>query len=120
MSKIVLWCQDIIGEKMAGCAIRYWELATALSKNHEVLLFAPNGREKFSAPFAIRRNTYLELWPELKNAAAILTQEITPILAYLAKSKGVKLILDAYDPMVLEHLEILKILRCATGTTSMK
>lgn len=93
---------------MAGCAIRYWELATTLSKTCEVVLLAPNGHESFAAPFTIRKNSLRQLYKESKGATAILAQEIRPEIAFIAKARGVKLILDAYDPMVLEHLEIFK------------
>lgn len=108
MSKVILWCSDVVGKKMAGPAIRYWEFATALSKNHEVVLFAPNGDENFSAPFKIAKTSFFTLYRELNSAVAIIAQEIHPLVAFLAKSKGVRIILDAYDPVVLENLEIYK------------
>lgn len=108
MGKILLWCSDVVGKKMAGPAIRYWEFATALSKNFEVVLYAPNGHEKFDAPFKIAKSSFFSLHRELKTATAVLAQEIHPFIAYLAKSKGVRIILDAYDPVVLENLEIYK------------
>jgi glycosyltransferase involved in cell wall biosynthesis len=108
MSKVLLWCSDVVGKKMAGPAIRYWEFATALSKNHEVILFAPNGNEHFSTPFKIAKNSFFALSRALKGATAIILQEVHPIIALLAKSKGVRIILDAYDPVVLENLEIYK------------
>lgn len=108
MAKIVFWCQDVVGECMAGCAIRYFELAISLSKMHEVVFFAPGGENGLKAPFKILKKTYYLLFQELDNCCAILTQEVDPILAFLAKAKGVRLIVDAYVPMILEHLEIFK------------
>ncbi|KAF3362600.1 hypothetical protein PHSC3_000839 [Chlamydiales bacterium STE3] len=108
MAKIVLWCNDVIGKKMAGPAIRYWEFAKALSKHHEVILLAKNGEQDFEAPFKILKNSLRHLRRVLPSSVALITQDVPPMMAFLAKLQGVRIILDAYDPVVLENLEIFK------------
>lgn len=108
MAKIIIWCQDVVGTHMAGCAIRYFELASVLAQKHEVVFLAPNGDQPFKAPFKLLKKSYYQLFKELDNATAILTQEVDPIMAFIAKTKKVRLIVDAYVPMILEHLEIFK------------
>lgn len=92
---------------MAGPAIRYWEFANALSKKHEVTLVIPNDPEVLSDRFKIIKfpGNFRTLF---KNAHAIITMKITHSMALAAKMHGVKIILDAYDPLPLEWLEINK------------
>ncbi|MGK5594565.1 MAG: glycosyltransferase family 4 protein [Parachlamydiaceae bacterium] len=108
MAKVILCCSDVIGQKMAGPAIRYWELALTLSKKHQVIVLARDVDPSFKAPFKVLKNTFSNLFKELKGAVAIIAQDVHPITALLAKLKKVRLIVDAYDPVVLENLEIFK------------
>lgn len=107
MSKIILLCHDVLGNKMAGPAIRYFEFANALSEKFEIVLLAPQA-EILSSRFKVDLFNKDTLKKELKGATALITQQITPEIAYLAKSSGVKLILDAYDPYPIENLELFK------------
>lgn len=92
---------------MAGPAIRYWEFAKALSKRHDVLLMVPNETDIVSDSFKIKRHHW-SVRRELKNVDVLISQQINYRLALVAKKHGVKIILDAYDPMPLENLEIFK------------
>lgn len=106
--KVMLLCQDIVGKSMAGPAIRYWELSKALSKKHEVILSVPNKELDITTDdFQIKlQNTPLRY--ALKGIDVVITQTISLTLVYWAKMYGIKLILDAYDPIPLENLEIHK------------
>lgn len=107
MAKIMLLSQDVVGKSMAGPAIRYWELSKVLSKQHEVVLSTPNQADLDTSSFRIEQRTqsYDQLF---KGIDIVITQQISLPLAWGAKKNGAKLILDAYDPMPLENLEIFK------------
>lgn len=108
MAKIALYCWDVIGKSMAGPAIRYWEFAKALSKSHEVILATPNACSLESPDFAIMTHREFREEKNLSTTDILLTQQLTHGLALAAKKNKVKIILDAYDPMALENLEVFK------------
>jgi len=108
VAKIILFCSDVLGNLMAGPAIRYWEFAKALSKKHEVTLLTQQATEAKLPGVAIACINDV-LWVELvKQADVLIAQSIPAIIALRAKQYGTKIILDAYDPMPLENLEIFK------------
>lgn len=109
MAKIALFCLDVVGKAMAGPAIRYWEFANALSKNHEVVLITPNKSDLSSENFTImeRGNSFGSL-KSIARFDVLITQQITIRLALFCRWNKIRLILDAYDPMPLENLEIFK------------
>ncbi len=106
--KIILHCFEVVGTSMAGPAIRYWEFAKALSKRHQVVLLTPNRSDLVPEGFAMKQRTRQTLVMEMKDADVIVTQAVTHWMAWHAKRLGVKIILDAYDPMPLENLERFK------------
>jgi len=108
MAKVLLNCLDVVGESMAGPAIRYWELAKALAATHEVTLFIPNQTTIKPENFQLISACNQSLNSILKNYDAMISQQFTQRKALLARKHGVKLILDAYDPQPLEFLEIFK------------
>lgn len=105
MAKIALLCQGSVGKTMAGPAIRYWELAHALAKKHDVSLLTPNQPDIDSKTISIIPASQAKLD---KHTDLILTQTISHQLAWKAKTRGIKIILDAYDPLPLENLELFK------------
>lgn len=108
MARVLLLSMEILGSSMAGPAIRYWEFAKALSKHHTVTLMAPNKAEITSPDFTIKSHHYKLPKKELRECDVVITQSISYKLAVAAKWYGVKIILDAYDPEPLEHLEIFR------------
>ncbi len=105
MARLLLKCHDVIGKTMAGPAIRYWEFAKALSKNHEVTLQVPNQTSMTADAFRIVSSSS---GIHYKDFDVLISQLLDPKTALLAKKNGVRLIYDAYDPEPLEHLEIFK------------
>jgi len=108
MAKIALFCLDVIGKAMAGPAIRYWEFAKELSKRHQVALIIPNKTEQISSDFLIIDRFSRHYISHLMAADIIIAQQITPSIAFLSKMCKGHIILDAYDPMPLENLEVFK------------
>lgn len=108
MAKILLYCCDKVGKSMAGPAIRYWELAKALSATHEVTLYVMNEPDICSEHFRLVSKKHIPLGEVLSEAEIMMTQFISGRMAVEAKRHGVKIILDAYAPEPLEHLEIFR------------
>ncbi len=109
--RLLLVSHDVVGARMAGPGIRYWELARALAPHHDVHLIAPQ-------PIDLRHPgiaTGVYRWGE----AASLATHTSPAEVVLANGyvleahpelAGVpaRLILDLYDPTLLENLELLR------------
>ncbi len=108
VAKVLLYCSDVVGQAMAGPAIRSWEFAKALSKSHQVTLMVPNKPDITSDDFKIIQQKKERLIHDFKQADVIISQTISNKMALAAKVYGVKIILDAYDPFPFEHLEIFK------------
>lgn len=107
MAKILLYSLGAVGKSMAGPAIRYWEFARSLSKKHEVILMVPNDCDLVSDQFTIvqKKHGYRTYFKEVDT---IITMMVNHSMAMAAKMNGVKIILDAYDPLPFELLEIYK------------
>ncbi len=102
---ILIICQDYIGKTMAGPAIRSWEFATQLSKNHNVVVVSHINPEIKSKLFVLKICNNKVLKEEIKKADIVITQKITPKIANSAKAFNTRIILDAYDPITIEALE---------------
>lgn len=106
MARIILYCNDTIGQQMAGPGIRYVQIARALSKKNQVLLVAPKPSDFQDDSFqfkAYRRPR--EIIRLLKKHQIILAQKLPTVLIKACRHYRVKFIADCYDPVVLENLE---------------
>ena len=91
---------------MAGPGIRYYEFAKALSKNHEVTLVCPNVTDL--VPVGFKMETHEQLMRHIQETDVMVVQQLTLMMAYWIKKYQKNVIIDAYDPQYLEHLEIFK------------
>lgn len=107
MSRVLLLSHEIVGKSMSGPGIRYYEFAKALSEHHTVTLLIPNDPE-LHEEFSIIKTSKKTLKEEIKKCDILISQLISPRIALLAKLAGVKIILDAYDPLPIENLEVYK------------
>ncbi|NJM08704.1 glycosyltransferase family 4 protein [Candidatus Gracilibacteria bacterium] len=107
---LLIISHDVIGSRMAGPGIRYWELARVLARAHRVTLLAP---QPIDAPppgvrcgaFAI--GSFGALKPWLADADAVLANGA--VLQFHSElAAGPPLLLDLYDPTALEHLELFR------------
>jgi len=104
---------DFIGDKMAGPGIRYWNFALELSQQLKVTLLTPNLCDKTtkeSVKFSIKHLNVKTLEEELKKVDAVMLQGVTLFNYPLLKKTNVPLIIDIYDPFILENLELRKAL----------
>jgi glycosyltransferase involved in cell wall biosynthesis len=106
MAKVLLLCQDIVGANMAGPGIRYWELANALARDHEVTLAVPNEPDIRSDRFAIVSYAQRRVATFMADHEVMVAQVLSAAMLHVARRDGVRLVVDAYDPALLEVLEI--------------
>lgn len=107
-TKVVVVTGDPIGPKLAGPAIRAWNIAETLARENEVVLATLSGFQPTPAPFDIvrihsgidREFARLEQWADV-----ILFQgNAMAVFESLQKTDKI-VIADIYDPMHLEQLE---------------
>jgi glycosyltransferase involved in cell wall biosynthesis len=108
MSSILILSPDVITERMAGPAIRYWEFAQALAPYHRVTLTAPN-----DIPLSLQSATLAQLRQHSPENITELLHEHDIVLfqgyifdyyPQLQQTEKI-LIADLYDPVPLEGLE---------------
>jgi glycosyltransferase involved in cell wall biosynthesis len=105
MTRVLIVSHDVVGERMAGPAIRAVELARVLAQSYEVTLAVPNECALDLGVQTTRyRPTDLESLVSGYDAALVggLTLALCPGLAQL----GVPLVVDIYDPFTLENLQL--------------
>ncbi len=109
MTKVLVITGDPIGQRMAGPAIRAWNMATVLTADgNEVALMTTTMLEHVDAPFALHRVVpgddagfaALEEWAEV-----IVFQGHAMAQFDALRSTDKVVVADIYDPMHLEMLE---------------
>lgn len=108
MANILIYATNTIGKSMAGPAIRSWELAKTLSHKHHVILIAPNESDIQGEGFTVISKHQPSYTQYFRQANVLITQGLTCLTALQAKRYGIKIIIDAYDPLTLEMLEQFK------------
>jgi glycosyltransferase involved in cell wall biosynthesis len=110
-SRICIISYDVIGKKMAGPGIRFYEFAKILSNYLDVTLLAPNRVDIDIDGFKTRQyklNSYKSLQRSVENSEIILIQgHILYYFPFLKNFKG-KIIVDLYNPFNLESLEMFR------------
>lgn len=107
VTRVLIACNDRLGTSMAGPAIRCWEMARALAgAGHEVHLAAPFPSDLSPAEFSVVLADSASLAREEAWADVLVVQGFVmsnhPLLARTQKH----LVVDLYDPFVLENLEM--------------
>lgn len=109
--RLLIISHDVVGSLMAGPGIRYWELARALAPHAEVTLVAPRPID-LAAP-GVRTGHFA--WGDAASLAAHLRRaDVVLANGYLLEphpelaAAEARLILDLYDPILLENLELLR------------
>ncbi|GAA1692382.1 glycosyltransferase [Microcella alkalica] len=107
-ARVLVITGDPIGSKLAGPAIRAWNMAEAFARTADVTLVTLSGAEPISAPFAIvhvrpgdeRTFARWEKWADV----IVFQGHALAIFDSLRRSEKI-LVADIYDPMHLEQLE---------------
>ena len=108
MSRVLLISNDVIGERMAGPGIRFWEFAKVLSRDQDVTLAVPNRNPPPSSDFEVQVYDHSsEELRELANSAdVILLQGFVLHFYPFIKGLNVPLVVDLYDPFLLENIQV--------------
>jgi len=108
MSRVLIISHDLVAERMAGPAIRSWEFARALSASNQVTLAIPN-RTDLAPPseFTLVQFDRENLVRLASSQEAIVVFGHTLAAHPALKTLGVPLVVDIYDPFVLENLQYL-------------
>lgn len=92
-------------ERMAGPAIRAWEIAKALAPDHDVRLVSTAGAKRTSPDFAVEYAAGTGLKEPTGWADVIIFQGFLLETAPWLKDSDKIIVADIYDPMHLEQLE---------------
>ncbi|WP_020668097.1 glycosyltransferase [Amycolatopsis nigrescens] len=106
--KVLVVTGDSITERMAGPAIRAWNIASVLAGEHEVRLVTVNPiADPPPAPFAVSAATRRTLGEPIEWADIVILQgHVLELAPALKKEHAHKIVVcDLYDPMHLEVLE---------------
>ena len=106
-TRVLIITGDPIGVKMAGPAIRAWNMALAIAHEHEVTLVTLAGGDR-EAPFPIRhiRAGDNRAFEPLEQWADVILFQGHAMAAFPALQDTTKIVVaDIYDPMHLEQLE---------------
>lgn len=102
---VLVITEDAIGERMAGPAIRAWNIADVLAGRHEVRLASTRRAEGSSPRFAVCDGTGHNLPGLAVNQDVIVVQGLTLRNNPWLIDTGARLVVDLYDPMYLEMLQ---------------
>jgi glycosyltransferase involved in cell wall biosynthesis/prefoldin subunit 5 len=111
LARLLIISHDVVGSRMAGPGIRYWEMARVLATQQPVTLIAPQPIDIPAPGFVCGSYGWgdapsLAAW--LRDAEAVVANGFVlrkhPELARIAQP----LALDLYDPVLLEDLELFR------------
>ncbi|TCO65651.1 GT2 family glycosyltransferase [Actinocrispum wychmicini] len=103
---ILVMTSDAITERMAGPAIRAWNMADVLSGDHDVRLVTMNPHsDPPPAPFQVRYTHESKVSPDVEWADVVIMQGHVLEQVQELKFASKILVCDIYDPMHLEQLE---------------
>ncbi|CAM3020533.1 glycosyltransferase [Actinomyces slackii] len=107
--RIIVATLDTLGERMAGPAIRAWEIAAHLSQEgHRVRLLTFAACERQGVGFQTARATVESFRAEVEGADILIIQGYIAATFPWLRTSGCKIVIDLYDPFHLESLEVEK------------
>lgn len=107
-NRVLIISNDTIGERMAGPAIRCWEFAQCLSREHEVVLATPNETTLTSPDFTLRHYNERVLKELSRWCDVLICQGFILHHFPFLKQQRKPIVVDVYDPFTLEFLELFK------------
>ncbi len=106
---ILVISHDVVGPRMAGPGIRYWELARVLAQSFSVVLATPNAAQMPDAGVQLwpyQPGAWDSLAPVVETATAIvLCGDVLAWFPQLMQGRA-PLVVDGYDPHPLETLAL--------------
>jgi hypothetical protein len=107
-SSVLIVTQDAIGERMAGPAIRCWEMAKLLAFTHEVTLASTQDVGLSHEAFRTVRVHDANIDELLDNAEVVVFQGFVMHQFPQIERRDVPVLVDIYDPFHLEGLNLRK------------
>jgi GT2 family glycosyltransferase/glycosyltransferase involved in cell wall biosynthesis len=107
-TRVLVITGDPLGRKLAGPAIRAWNMAELLARDNDVTLLSLSGVEDVQAPFRVVhvRAGDNRTFDKLEQWADVIVFQGHAMAAFSAlQSTSKVVIVDIYDPMHLEQLE---------------
>ncbi len=110
MTRVLLISNDIVGTRMAGPGIRYWEMREALSHHFDAVLaippfLAPHMAKEIRQPWLCICHTTSELEQLINEADILITLGIVPWMYPAIINAKKPLVIDLYDPFLIESLQ---------------
>ncbi len=105
--QILIITHDVVDENMAGPAIRCWEFARVLSREAKVTLATPHPTSISPTEFAVVEYDAKVLQALAAGTDLIILSTSTLLLFPFLKTVDVPLVIDVYDPFLLESLPLL-------------
>lgn len=107
--RVLVVTLDTLGEKMAGPAIRAWEISTRLAaEGHRVRLVTFAACQRRGNGFLVARTTVEGFRREVEAADVVVVQGYVAATFPWLQEVGQKIVIDLYDPFHLESLEVEK------------
>lgn len=104
-TRVLVVTGDVLGAKMAGPAIRAWEMSRALHEVCEVRLVSTQGSTLEHAKFPVEYVTEAELKRHVDWCEVLVFQGYTLSKFPWIRATDTIIVADIYDPMHLEYLE---------------
>ena len=102
--RVLILTADTLGAKMAGPAIRVWEMAKTLSNEHEVVLASMRKPEIPSGKFRVEHITGSNVKDLVAWAEVIVVQGFTMYHFPEIQKSDAAVVVDIYDPFHIEAL----------------
>jgi glycosyltransferase involved in cell wall biosynthesis len=105
--RVLVVAHDQVGRRMAGPAIRSWEFARHLAREHDVTLSVPAECDLPHDEFALvvaDPSDHRAVWPLVRDHDVVVAQFLPPETMLKAARSPVRTIYDLYDPFHLENL----------------
>jgi glycosyltransferase involved in cell wall biosynthesis len=107
MNRVLIVSHDVVEERMAGPAIRCWEMARALGREFPTTLAAPNQTSRQGEGFNLTTYDVERLRQLSKQADLVVVSGCLLLLYPFLKSSSIPLVVDLYDPFHLENLQLM-------------
>ena len=118
--RILVVTGEPLGDRLAGPAIRAWEIAKALAPEHEVRLVSTAGARRTGEGFTVEYAAGTGLKEPTGWADVVVFQGFLLETAPGLKASDTVVVADVYDPMHLEQLEQAKDLGAAGRSNALE
>ncbi|MFC7679252.1 glycosyltransferase family 4 protein [Paenibacillus sp. GCM10028914] len=104
-TRVIIISPEVIGENMSGPAIRYLNFSLELSKKYEVYLLGSSSHSSLNSSISVLNFTEEIVKKLINQKCAIITQGRVIWENKYIKGLNVPIVIDLYDPFILENLE---------------